>query len=171
MKRILFSLALVTLVSGIGNAQEKQKQVKTVQTTPAKATTQAAPAAQQTPATTLKPENLNFKTEVHDFGTVEEGPAAEYEFAFTNTGKEPLILQNVHASCGCTTPSYSKEPVAPGKTGIVKASFNTVGRPGAFTKSITVATNAGTKVLTIKGTVEKAPTSSVPENNSMIKTN
>ena len=169
MKKVLFSVALVLLVSGLTNAQDKQKKITTK---PAPQTTAApAPAAPPAPATSLKPENLNFKTEVHDFGTVEEGPAAEYEFAFTNTGKEPLILQNVHASCGCTTPSYSKDPVLPGKTGIVKASFNTVGRPGQFTKSITVATNAGTKVLTIKGTVEKAPTSSVPENNSMIKTN
>ncbi len=163
MKRVLFSLGLVLFVFGTVTAQEKQKQV-TVK--PA-----AQNKAQQTPASTLKSENLDFKNESHDFGTVEEGPAAEYEFSFTNTGKEPIILQNVHASCGCTTPSYSKDPVLPGKTGIVKASYNTVGRPGKFTKSITVATNAGTKVLTITGTVEKAPTSSVPENNSMIKTN
>lgn len=168
MKRVLFSLGLVLLISGVGMAQEKKQTVISKST----ATTTAAPAPQvSTPATTLKPENLNFKTDMHDFGTVEEGPAADFEFAFTNTGKEPIILQNVHASCGCTTPSYSKDPVLPGKTGIVKASYNTVGRPGPFTKSITVATNAGTKVLTIKGTVEKAPTSSVPENNSMIKTN
>ena len=169
MKKVLFSLGLVLLISGMVNAQEQQKKMSIKPAQPT--ATAPAPAAAPAPATSLKPENLNFKNEVHDFGTVEEGPAAEYEFAFTNTGKEPLILQNVHASCGCTTPSYSKDPVLPGKTGIVKASFNTVGRPGAFTKSITVATNAGTKVLTIKGTVEKAPTSSVPENNSMIKTN
>jgi len=111
-----------------------------------------------------------FKTELHDFGTVPEGPAAEYEFSFTNKGKEPLIIQAVNASCGCTTPSYSKDPVLPGKTGTVKASYNTAGRPNAFTKTITVTSNAGTKVLTIKGEVEKAPESSVPQNNSMIKT-
>ena len=160
MKRVLFSFTLVLLTSGIAMAQEKQVSVKSA------TSTNATPAA-----TTLKAENLDFKTDIHDFGTVEEGPTADYEFSFTNTGKEPIILQNVHASCGCTTPSYSKDPVLPGKTGIVKASYNTNGRPGPFTKSITVATNAGTKVLTIKGTVEKAPTSSVPENNSMIKTN
>jgi len=169
MKRVLFSLGLVLLVSSVSMAQDKQKQL-TVKSS-ATATAQNTPATTPAPATTLKTENLNFKTEMHDFGTVEEGPTADFEFAFTNTGKEPIILQNVHASCGCTTPSYSKDPVLPGKTGIVKASYNTIGRPGAFTKSITVATNAGTKVLTIKGTVEKAPTSSVPENNSMIKTN
>ena len=101
MKKVLFSLGLVLLVSGIANAQEKQKKM-TVK--PAAQTAAAAPAsaAAQTPATTLKPENLNFKTEVHDFGTVEEGPAAEYEFAFTNTGKEPLIP----AKCACLMRLY-----------------------------------------------------------------
>ncbi|MBL7717325.1 MAG: DUF1573 domain-containing protein [Flavipsychrobacter sp.] len=112
-----------------------------------------------------------FTNDAHDFGTVAEGPAADYEFQFKNTGKEPLIIESVHASCGCTTPSYSKEAIAPGKSGSIKASYNTIGRPGAFTKTITVTSNAGTKVLTIKGNVEKAPASSVPENNSMIKTN
>lgn len=141
-----------------------------------------APAVQSTtistqpqadkPATTLTVENLAFTNETHDFGTVPEGPAAEHEFKFKNTGREPLILQTVNASCGCTTPSWSKEPVLPGKTGTIKASFATEKRPGGFTKSITVVSNAGTKVLTIKGNVEPAPTGSVPTSNkSMIQKN
>jgi len=88
-----------------------------------------------------------------------------------NTGKEPLIIQRVQPSCGCTTPDWTKEPIAPGKTGMVKASYGTQGRPGHFEKSLTVFSNAGTKMLTIKGTVEKAPETSVPQNNSMIRTN
>ena len=156
MKKIILSLSLVAIATVASYAQ-------------------VAPVAPQegtpTPPTTLKVENMAFTTESHDFGNVAEGPAAEYEFAFKNTGKEPLIVQRVQASCGCTTPSYSKDPVLPGKQGVIKASFATQGRPGAFTKTITVVSNAGTKVLTIKGQVEKAPTSSVPENNSMIKTN
>jgi hypothetical protein len=138
---------------------------------PSPAATKPATTPAQAKPSSLKPENMIFSNEVHDFGTVAEGPAADYEFQFKNTGKEPLIIETVHASCGCTTPSYSKEPIAPGKSGTIKASYNTVGRPGPFTKSITVTSNAGTKVLTIKGSVEKAPTSSVPENNSMIRTN
>ena len=107
----------------------------------------------------------------HDFGTIPEGPAADHEFVFKNTGKEPIVIQQVHASCGCTTPSYSKDPVLPGKTGTVKASYATQGRPNAFTKTITVSSNIGVKTLTIKGNVEKAPESSVPQSSSMIKTN
>jgi len=129
-------------------------------------TATAAPAANG-----MTPENMYFKFPVHDFKTVPEGPAAEHEFSFTNTGKEPIVISNVSASCGCTTPSYSKEPVLPGKSGIIKASYNTNGRIGPFTKSITITSNAGVKVLTIRGEVEKAPSGSVPENNSMIKTN
>ncbi|MBS1588968.1 MAG: DUF1573 domain-containing protein [Bacteroidetes bacterium] len=113
---------------------------------------------------------MKFQTDVHDFGNIPEGPAAEYEFTFKNTGKEPIIIQRAQPSCGCTTPSYSKDPVLPGKTGSIKASYGTQGRPSVFTKTITVVTNVGTKVLTIKGNVEKAPESSVPANTSMIKT-
>lgn len=153
MKKLLLSFTLLLFVAGAAFAQT------------------ATPDPNAKPATTLKPENMAFVTDTHEFGTVAEGPAAVYEFTFKNTGKEPILVERVQASCGCTTPSYSKDPVLPGKTGSIKASFATQGRPGAFTKTITVVSNAGTKVLTIKGQVEKAPTSSVPENNSMIKTN
>lgn len=100
---------------------------------------------------------IKFETETHDFGTVKEGVQATYEFKFTNTGKDPLVLSNVSASCGCTTPTWPREPIMKNKTGVIKAVYNSQGRPGPFTKSITVVSNAGTKVLTIKGTVEKAP--------------
>lgn len=170
MKKVLLSLSVVLLATG-AYAQDDHKghnhDAPKVVTTPAA----AAPVKPAAKATSLKPENMAFNSDSHDFGTIAEGPAGNYEFQFKNTGKEPIMIESVNASCGCTTPSYSKEPIAPGKTGTIKASYNTVGRPGPFTKSITVTSNAGTKVLTIKGSVEKAPTSSVPENNSMIKTN
>jgi hypothetical protein len=168
MKKILLSMSVALLATG-AFAQSHDGHNHVASPTPAAAKPATTPAPAK--SSSLKPENMIFSNEVHDFGTVAEGPAADYEFQFKNTGKEPLIIETVHASCGCTTPSYSKEPIAPGKSGTIKASYNTVGRPGPFTKSITVTSNAGTKVLTIKGSVEKAPTSSVPENNSMIKTN
>ena len=171
MKRILLSLGVVFLASG-AYAQSHDDHAGHNHAAPVRAA--AAPVPQAAPAkkpTSLKPENLSFTKESHDFGTIAEGPAANIDFTFKNTGKEPLILETVHASCGCTTPTWPKEPVLPGKSATIKASYNTVGPPGPFTKNITVTSNAGTKVLTIKGSVEKAPTSSVPENNSMIKTN
>jgi hypothetical protein len=102
---------------------------------------------------------LEVEIENHDFGTIEEGVIAEYEFKFKNTGNAPLILSNVQASCGCTTPSWTKDPIEPGKVGTVKASYNSNGRPGAFNKSITITSNGETptKVVYIKGNVNKKP--------------
>ncbi len=99
--------------------------------------------------------SLTFAKEAHDFGNVEEGTQATYEFEFTNTGKAPVVISNVSASCGCTTPFWTKDPVLPGKKGKVTASYNSSGRPGIFNKSITVTSNAEpvTQVLTIKGNV------------------
>jgi len=102
--------------------------------------------------------DIVFEETNHDFGTVTEGELATHEFNFTNKGKEPLILTNVKASCGCTTPQWPREPILPGQKGVIKAIYNSKGRPGAFTKSITITSNAKTptKVVYIKGKVEKA---------------
>lgn len=97
---------------------------------------------------------ITFETITHDFGTFpEENGKVSCVFEFTNTGKADLVLQKVRASCGCTTPEWTKEPVKPGEKGTVKATYNASGRPGAFSKTITVTTNAGEKRLSIKGEV------------------
>ena len=112
---------------------------------------------------------IKFKNEGHDFGKVEEGVQATHTFEFTNTGTAPVVISNAQASCGCTTPDWTKEPVMPGKTGKVTASFNSQGRPGNFSKTVTVVSNSETPqiVLTIKGEVnpkagEKAAESAAP---------
>jgi hypothetical protein len=178
MKKAILSLGVVLMSVSAVMAQDKKQGKTPVSSTPGKTVNVPSPTPANPPTATvvtksanLNPENMAFKTEVHDFGTIAEGPAADYEFTFTNTGKEPIIIQHVQASCGCTTPSYSKDPVLPGKTGTIKASYNTAGRPNAFTKTITITSNAGNKVLTIKGNVEKAPDTSVPQSSSMVKTN
>lgn len=103
---------------------------------------------------------ISFDKEAHNFGTVkeEDGPA-EVTFTFTNTGDQPLTLSHVKASCGCTTPSWTKEAVAPGETGKITASYNPARRPGAFSKTITVRSNAepSVKILRISGTVTPRP--------------
>ena len=159
MKKIILSFALTAMVASAAFAQEKKQVINSQGVSP------------ETQATTLTPDNIAFKSDSYDFGTVEEGPAAEHVFTFTNTGKEPLIIQRVQPSCGCTTPDWTKEPIAPGKTGMIKSSYGTQGRPGHFEKTMTVFTNAGTKMVTFKGTVDKAPESSVPQNGSMMRTN
>jgi hypothetical protein len=99
---------------------------------------------------------LQFREESFDFGTVSEnkGPVT-HEFLFTNNSSRPVKIINVQASCGCTTPGWSKDPVAPGKTGYIQASFEPKGRPGFFTKSLTVNTDleANPIILQIKGQV------------------
>lgn len=100
--------------------------------------------------------NAKFASTVHDFGKVaEEVGTVTCEFKFTNTGDKPLLVLDIRTSCGCTTPSYTKEPVLPGKQGTIKVSYSTTGRVGSFDKKITVFTNEPDNVytLTIKGEV------------------
>lgn len=92
----------------------------------------------------------------HDFGKVaEEVGSVTCEFQFTNTGSKPLIIQDIRTSCGCTTPSYTKDPILPGKKGSIKVTYSTTGRIGSFDKRITVFTNEPDNVytLSIKGEV------------------
>lgn len=91
---------------------------------------------------------------VHDFGKIKQGVPVTHEFKFTNTGKTPLVITNVQASCGCTTPAWSKEPIPPGGQGFIKATYNAASM-GGFNKSITVMANveSGFKQLSIKGEV------------------
>lgn len=87
---------------------------------------------------------IKFETTSHDFGTFSENdPIVSYEFAFENTGDAPLVIHQAVASCGCTVPDYTKEPILPGKKGTIKVTYNGTGRyPGHFKKSITLRTNA-----------------------------
>lgn len=102
---------------------------------------------------------IEFQESNHNFGEVVEGDQAVHEFTFTNSGDQPLVISRVSASCGCTTPFWTKEPVMPGKTGVIKASYNSQGRPGNFRKSITIVSNASTpsSVVFIQGNVIKRP--------------
>lgn len=100
---------------------------------------------------------LNFTIVEYDFGTIKEDKGlATTVFEFKNTGDQPLILNNVKATCGCTTPEWTQDPIAPGKSGTIKVSYNPQNRPGAFTKNVNVFSNSepSVVVLTIKGTVE-----------------
>ena len=99
-----------------------------------------------------------FDEETHDFGTFKQGGNGTTEFKFKNTGKEPLVISNARGSCGCTVPSWPKEPIMPGASSNIKVTYDTQ-RVGPFTKTVTITSNAkgGEKVITIKGKVEGAP--------------
>lgn len=105
---------------------------------------------------------LKFEAESHDFGTINEGPIANYSFKVTNTGNAPVVISRAQASCGCTTPEWSQDPILPGASSTIKVGYNTSGRPGAFAKTITVTSNAENSsiILRINGSVTpKAKTS------------
>ena len=96
-----------------------------------------------------KKANIEFDKTTHDFGTFSEvDPIVTCKFVFTNTGDAPLVIHQAVASCGCTVPEYTKEPILPGEKGTIEVTYNGAGRyPGKFKKSITVRSNAKTELF------------------------
>jgi hypothetical protein len=85
---------------------------------------------------------IKFDKTVHDFGKIYQGEVVGTNFLFTNTGSSNLLILDASASCGCTVPKWSKEPVPPGGKGTIEVKFNSSGREGMQNKSITIQTNA-----------------------------
>ncbi len=102
---------------------------------------------------------MTFETTTIDYGIINKGADPLRKFKFTNTGNEPLIIKSAKGSCGCTVPTYPKEPIMPGETGYIEVRYDTQ-RPGAFTKTVTITTNEAveTRMLTIKGEVKDTGT-------------
>lgn len=125
--------------------------------------TMQAQDVQPVPADPNAPE-ISFDKTVHDYGTIVQGSDGTCEFKFTNTGKEPLIVQKPISSCGCTIPTWPQEPVLPGKSDVIKVTYATH-NVGPINKTITVNSNAKTArvVLSIKGNVVAKPADKVPE--------
>ncbi|MDR1381394.1 MAG: DUF1573 domain-containing protein [Tannerella sp.] len=126
MKRILFVFGLMMLTVSMASAQQKEASIAVLE------------------------------SEVHDFGDIDAkaGPVT-HTFKIKNEGEVALVVTKVVASCGCTSPDWTKEPIASGKTGEIKVTFNPENRPGPFTKTVSVYSNGktGSYVLTIKGNV------------------
>ena len=97
-----------------------------------------------------------IEKEVHDFGKMKQHGDASTVFSFKNTGTEPLIISNAKGSCGCTVPTWPKEPIKPGESSVIKVKYDTK-RLGAINKSVTITSNAATptKVVRIKGKINK----------------
>ncbi|MCO5260771.1 MAG: DUF1573 domain-containing protein [Crocinitomicaceae bacterium] len=111
---------------------------------------------------------IEFKKDVHDYGNIKYAADGTCSFEFKNTGNAPLIISNAKGSCGCTVPEWPKEPINPGKTGVIKVKYDTK-RPGAINKSVTLTSNAvnePTKILRIKGEVGPMPENATPVNTS-----
>ena len=140
MKKIIALAMLVVLGVVTSTAQETSKKLKATNTKVATAKVNGA--------------GMVFVSETIDYGTVAYNSDGKREFVFTNNGNKPLIITNAQGSCGCTVPTYPKEPIAPGDKAVIGVKYAT-DRVGAFTKTVTLTSNAGAtpKILTIKGNV------------------
>ena len=141
MKKVVYLLGIMLLMAGVAKAQDTK-----VQNGP----------------------EIEFEKVIHDYGNVPYNGNGECEFRFTNTGTEPLIVQKPKSSCGCTIPTWPREPILPGESDVIKVTYKT-NRVGTINKTVTVTSNAiknSTVVLRIKGTVLEQPTEVVPSNNN-----
>ncbi len=142
MKKVLFLIVMFTLAFTSVNAQD------------------AVVAVPQNP----NGPDIQFVKTTHDYGTIIQGADGNCEFKFKNIGKEPLILSNVVSTCGCTVPSWSREPIMPGKEGVIKIHYDS-NRIGPISRQIPVISNAKTErvVLNITGKIDPKPTEQMPE--------
>jgi hypothetical protein len=150
MKRIFVFLTMA-LVTGSGLVAQKHPR-------PVSAASMVAPAPQEV---------IDLKELTFDFGKIPQGRPVTHHFELVNKGKAPLMLDNVQASCGCTTPEWSEAPIASGASSVIKVGFNAASE-GHFTKTITITYNSGmVKTFTISGEVYPSPTTSAPLNASL----
>jgi hypothetical protein len=118
---------------------------------------------------------ITFDKLVHDFGNVFQGDKTEYDFKFTNTGKEPLIISDVRSSCGCTVPEWPKNPILPGGSATIKVKYNS-NIVGQINKQVTIVSNAANSPINLRitGVVEKMPSEILPfqqQNSAPVPTN
>lgn len=149
MKKLILMLATIGTFA-FANAQQKATDAKVA----------PAATATQTPAADPNAPEIKWETKNIDFGKVVKGDESNSTryFKFTNTGKTPLIISSCHGSCGCTVPSCPTEAILPGKAGEIKVHYD-INRPGNFTKTVTVSSNAknNNETLQISGVVEEKP--------------
>ena len=147
MRKLILAVGLCLAIA-TANAQDNKagNPAPTITTTPVGVDNKNAP-------------DFKFEFDQYDFGTIKQGDKVTYDFTFTNTGKDPLIISEAHGSCGCTVPQWPKEPIAKGGKGTIHVEFNSTGKMGMQDKTVTITSNAksGQKVLHLKGNVEAPP--------------
>jgi hypothetical protein len=154
----LWALFVAATLGACAGENKSGDDNKTVQDT-AKATLIApdSSGAEAAADSTLPKTTIKFDKTKHDFGNIVEGDSAVYDFTFTNTGTNPLKISMVKPACGCTTPSYTKEAVAPGEKGFVRVKFDSNGRAGKANKYVTVFANTEPAATKLTFTAEVAP--------------
>ncbi|MBV6654509.1 MAG: DUF1573 domain-containing protein [Mameliella sp.] len=162
IKVLMFALLAVGFVASCNNsessAQEEARQDLTNNTVQPATPAAAQPAAAQPAAPAGPTTTMSFSETEFDFGTVNEGEKVSHTYTFTNTGNEPLILSNAKGSCGCTVPSWPREPIAPGATGEITVEFNSKNKKGKRNQKVTITanTNPPQSFIYLKGDVTPA---------------
>jgi hypothetical protein len=114
---------------------------------------------------------FQFSEIEHDFGTIEEGKVITHNFKFVNMGESPLVISDIQASCGCTSPDWTKTPVKPGEEGYVKVVFNSAAKVGVQSPTVSITANTSPSVtrLRLKGTVNGKNTMSAAPSEGPVK--
>lgn len=147
-----FSIMLVACNNGGGNEGDDTANEPTEATpTETNTNTDAVNNANSASSTPQGPfAELSFEKMQHDFGTIQEGDVVSETFTFTNTGETDLIISNAKGSCGCTVPSWPKEPIAPGATGEIVVEYNSKGKSGPQNKVVTITANTDPNITQLK---------------------
>lgn len=163
MKKLIVCLLAVTAVSFTSCKENAADKVKA----------ENVEAASERDAQEVVYPTLDFEKKTHDFGTIDEGDVVEHTFTFTNNGKAPLVITAARGSCGCTVPTWTKEPVAPGESGEMLVKFNSRGKRNQQNKTVTVTANteSGKETLQIKTFVTPAAGSNTNAQGSPVKVN
>lgn len=153
MKSIKLSIVALFIASA---SFAQVKEVKTDLAKPAQGPVAAKVAQTPAPAPAPKQSAIKWDNEIHDFGDIEKGKPVTYDFSFTNTTNETVLITTVKPACGCTAANYTKTPIKPGEKGMVSATFNAAS-PGGFQKTVTILTKEGdvdaSKTVSFKGKV------------------
>ncbi len=157
IRQCLWTLFVAASLAACAGENKSGEENKTAADTTAKATIVAPDSGAAAADTTLPKTTIKFDKTKHDFGNIVEGDSAVYDFVFTNTGTNPLKISKVKPACGCTTPSYTKEAVAPGEKGFIRVKFDSNGRAGKANKDVTVFANTDPPATKLTFTAEVAP--------------
>jgi hypothetical protein len=149
MKKVLYTVAIAAMLFSCGNEESKEQITTDVVNNPSTAATDASAD------TNTDVPKMVFEEEVYDFGTISQGEKAAFSYNFTNEGTSELIITSAKGSCGCTVPSWPKEPIAPGASATIDVVFDSNGKKGVQNKKVTIVANTmpATNVVALKGEV------------------
>jgi len=138
MKKVLFGLAIVSMLSACGGTETYKDQNSASAASQALTVSTGASSASVNAATAPV---MKFDQDSYNFGKIVQGDSVVHQFKFVNVGKTPLIITDATATCGCTKPEWSKEPIQPNAEGSIKVTFHSVGKSGLQDKMITITAN------------------------------